>query len=211
MLIKYGLAVKAIEQLEGLSERFPDSPQVHARLRDLYQEGGNAGKAVEHVLALAALYDREGMSDRAEMSLRAALEMFPESTAIRARLGLAPADAAETEEMPPPVFADDLLTEDSTFQSGAPEDEAAPVFEHGDLDLGGLDAHVEPMAGFTEAPGEVIELGAPELPEPFMTEFAPDEAPPMKSAVRRTPRLLSRRSLSHPFKQLLSSNHCPGS
>jgi hypothetical protein len=124
VLIKYGLAAKAIEQLEGLSERFPDSPQVHARLRDLYQEGGNAGKAVEHVLALAALYDREGMSGRAEMALRAALEMFPESTAIQARLGLVPAAAAEAAEMPPVFrrFADRRLA----FQSSAPRT-TAPV------------------------------------------------------------------------------------
>jgi len=178
VLIKYGLAVKAIEQLEALSKRFPDSPLVHARLRDLYQEGGNAGKAVEHVLALAALYDGAGMSDRAEMSLRAALEMFPESTAIRARLGLAPAGAAEAEETAPPAFADGLMTEEPAFQPGAAGEEASPFFEHGDLDLGGLDAHVEPTADLTEAPNGVIELGAPEQaePEPFMNEFVPGEA-----------------------------------
>lgn len=169
VLIKYGLAAKAIEQLEALSERFPDSPQVHARLRDLYQEGGNAGKAVEQVLALAAIYDREGMSERAEMSLRAALEMFPESTAIQARLGLAPAAAAEAEEAPPPVFTEGLAADET----------AMPVFEHGDLDLGGLDAHLEPLADLAEAPGEAIELGAS---EPFMAEFAPDDALPYEEA-----------------------------
>jgi pilus assembly protein FimV len=180
VLIKYGLAAKAIEQLEGLSGRFPDSPQVHARLRDLYQEGGNAGKAVEHVLALAAIYDREGMSDRAEMSLRAALEMFPDSTVLQARLGMAPA-AAEAVEMPP-VFADE-----PSFRPDAAGEEAAPAFEHGDLDLGGLDEPVEPMTGFSEAPGgTAIELGAPEPLDPFMTEFtpettAPDKEPPAES------------------------------
>jgi len=172
VLIKYGLAVKAIEQLEELSGRFPDSPQVHARLRDLYQDGGNAGKAVEHVLALAAIYDRAGMSERAEMSLRAALETFPENPAIRSRLGLAPAAAAEAVEMPPPAFADGLMTEEAAFQPGAAEEEAAPVFEHGDLDLSGL----------TEAPGEAIELGAPEPVDQFMTEFVPDEALPYAEA-----------------------------
>ncbi len=181
VLIKYGLAAKAIEQLEGLSERSPDSPQIHARLRDLYQEGGNAGKAVEHVLTLAAIYERAGMAERAEMSLRAALEMFPESTAIRARLGLAPA-AAETEGMIPPVFTDGLMTEETVLQPGATGEEAPPVFEHGDLDLGGLDEHVEPMAGLTEGPGTVIRLGVPEPADAFMTEFAPDEAQPYEEA-----------------------------
>ena len=177
VLIKYGLAAKAIEQLEELAERFPGSPLVHARLRDLYQEGGNTGKAVDHVLALAAIYDREGMSERAEMSLRAALEMFPESTAIRARLGLAPVAAAEAEEkMPPPVFTEELTAEEAPFQSGASVEEAASVFGQGDLDMAGLDADVPPTAGFTEASGGVIELGAPEQAEPFMTEFAPEEA-----------------------------------
>ncbi len=187
VLIKYGLAAKAIEQLESLSGRFPDSPQVHARLRDLYQEGGNAGKAVEHVLTLASLYEREGMSDRAEMSLRAALEQFPESTAIQARLGLAPAAPPEA---PPPVFADGFLTEEEPFQPAPAEDEAAPGFEHGDLDLGGQDAHVGPMAGVSETPGEAIELGAPEPADPFMTEFVPPvEAPVHEEAPPATPPL----------------------
>jgi tetratricopeptide (TPR) repeat protein len=186
VLIKYGLAAKAIEQLEGMAERFPDSPQVHARLRDLYQDGGNAGKAVEHVLALAALYDREGMSERAEMSLRAALEMFPESAAIRARLGLGPA-AAEAEEMPPPVFPDGLMTEETAFQPGATGEDSPLVFEHGDLDLGGLDAHVEPMADLAEAPGAAIELGAQEPVDPFTTEFAPDDALPYEEAPAEEP------------------------
>ena len=198
VLIKYGLPAKAIEQLEGLSQRFPDSPQVHARLRDFYQEGGNAGKAVEHVLALAAIYDRAGMSERAEMSLRAALEMFPQSNAIRARLGLAPAAVAEAEEMPPPVF------------------------EHGDFDLGGLDAHVEPMpmAGLTEAPGETVELEAPAPADPFMTEFVPDKALPYEEASVAEqpifeppviePPLQAPPPVAHPRSKQLRTEYFPG-
>ncbi len=217
VLIKYGLAAKAIEQLEALSGRFPDSPQVHARLRDLYQEGGDAGKAVEQVLALAALYEREGMSDRAEMSLRSALELFPESTAIQARLGLAPAAPEAT----PPVFADGFLTEEAPFQPAAAGEEAAPVFEHGDLDLGGLDAHVEPLE-FSEAPGEAIELGAPEPADPFMTEFVPpvespfhEKAPPAPPPLNSfapvvEPPLQAAPPVEQPRSSTLRTEYVPG-
>lgn len=214
VLIKYGLAAKAIEQLEGLSGRFPDSPQIHARLRDLYQEGGNAGKAVEHVLTLAAIYERAGMAERAEMSLRAALEMFPESTAIRARLGLAPA-AAEAEGMIPPVFTDGLMTEETVFQPGATGEEAPPVFEHGDLDLGGLDEHVAPMAGLAEEPGTVIELEAPEPADAFMTEFAPDEAQPYEEAPAVEPPIVAppleaAPTVEPPTSRSLRTEYVPG-
>src|SRR5574341_333248 len=72
VLMKYGLAAKALEQLEALVKQFPDSGRVRLRLRDLYREQGNAGKAVEHSLQAADICSRNGLQFQAETILREA-------------------------------------------------------------------------------------------------------------------------------------------
>src|SRR3990172_6329503 len=111
VLIKYGLAGKAVEQLEGLTGKFPESLQVRARLRDLYREQGNTKKAVEYALLLADLYSQRGMSGQAEAALRDALEIEPNNSAVMARLGISP--APEAQPFPPP------LTEEAAFPGPA--------------------------------------------------------------------------------------------
>src|SRR3990170_6358518 len=127
VLIKYGLAGKAVEQLEGLTGKFPESLQVRARLRDLYREQGNTKKAVEYTLLLADLYSQRGMSGQAEAALREALEMEPNNSAVMARLGISPAPAAppaEAQPFPPP------LTEEAAFPEPAfGEQHPAPAEE----------------------------------------------------------------------------------
>jgi tetratricopeptide (TPR) repeat protein len=116
VLIKYGLAGKAVEQLEGLTGKFPESLQVRTRLRDLYREQGNTKKAVEYALLLADLYSQRGMSGQTESVLRDALEIEPNNPAVMARLGISPAPAAppaEAQPFPPP------LTEEGAFPGPA--------------------------------------------------------------------------------------------
>ncbi len=99
VLIKYGLAAKALEQLEGLISRYPQSIQVRTRLKDLYKEQGNFEKEVEHIIALADIYAGQGMDDMKEAVLREGLEIAPNHSEILSRLGMQPAQ----QEAPPAV------------------------------------------------------------------------------------------------------------
>jgi tetratricopeptide (TPR) repeat protein len=92
VLIKYGLAAKALEQLESLAAKHPSSIAVRAKLRDLYQEQGNIVKAVQHVIALADLYAGRGQGDQAAAVLREALTFAPGDRDLMVRLGQAPAE-----------------------------------------------------------------------------------------------------------------------
>lgn len=89
VLIKYGLGSKAVEQLEGVVRRFPESPQVRTRLLDLYREQNNTMKAVVQALMLAELYEKRGQAGESRSVLRAALDLAPGNPQIMARLGMA--------------------------------------------------------------------------------------------------------------------------
>jgi tetratricopeptide (TPR) repeat protein len=154
VLVKYGLAAKAVEQLEGLVGRFPESTQLRIKLRDLYQEQGNVRKAAENALVLADIYTRQGMQDQVEPLLLAALEMDPGNMVIAARLGVAPAVAeaplapAEPARTPEPVL-------DSSITEGPAAEEIAP-----------------PVAPPAEIAFSDLEMA------PFEPEVAPSTAPP---------------------------------
>ncbi len=94
VLVKYGLSAKALEQLEGLAKKFPESVPVRIKLRDLYGDQGNVGKAVAHMLVLADLYAKSGVQDQAESVLQTALELDPDNAEVQSRLGMAPAPSA---------------------------------------------------------------------------------------------------------------------
>jgi pilus assembly protein FimV len=90
VLVKYGLASKALEQLEMLAVTYPDNPPIRIRLKDLYQEQGNASKAVEHALVLADIYSRNNLTDLSESILNSALSIDPTNAALLSKLGKAP-------------------------------------------------------------------------------------------------------------------------
>ncbi|MEK6698858.1 MAG: tetratricopeptide repeat protein [Nitrospirota bacterium] len=131
VLIKYGLAGKAIEQLEGIAGRFPQSPQVRLRLRDLYRDQGNSQKAVQHALGLADIYSAAGMQEQAETALRSALDMDPGNAALQARLGM---PSAAPQEAPPgfgelPEFGFEAAPEAAASAPGEPTVEWQPPME----------------------------------------------------------------------------------
>jgi tetratricopeptide (TPR) repeat protein len=131
VLIKYGLAGKAIEQLEGLAGRFPRSPQVRLRLRDLYRDQGNIQKAVLHALGLADIYSAAGMREQAEAALRSALDIDPGNAALQARLGM---PSAAPQEAPPgfgelPEFGFEAAPEAAAPAPGQPSVEWQPPME----------------------------------------------------------------------------------
>ncbi len=156
VLVKYGLASKAVEQLEGLAGKFPESLQVRTRLRDLYREQGNMKKAMEHALLLAGLYSQRGMSEQEESVLRDALEMEPNNSAVLSRLGISPAPAAppgEPQPFPPP------LSDEAAFPGPALGEQAS-----------------EPASGIA-APSEDGPAIAWQPPVPEITEEALAETP----------------------------------
>jgi len=87
VLIKYGLAAKAIEQLEALTSKFPESPRIRTKLRELYHEQGNIDKAVRHALLAVALYTKYGRDDQATAALQTISELAPDHPAVLSRLG----------------------------------------------------------------------------------------------------------------------------
>ncbi len=101
VLIKYGLSAKALEQLENISAKYPSSPQVRIKLRDLYRDQGNTKKAVEHALRLADIYAKNGLDEQAGSELQAVIELDPDNAEIRSRLGMEPATAPEFGASPP--------------------------------------------------------------------------------------------------------------
>jgi tetratricopeptide (TPR) repeat protein len=105
VLIKYGMATKAVEQLEGLAQRFPESIQVRVKLRDVYGDLGQMSKAAAHMLVLADLYAKRGMLDQSSEILQSAMGLDPTNAEVLARLGISPASSASAEIAAPERFA----------------------------------------------------------------------------------------------------------
>jgi pilus assembly protein FimV len=151
VLIKYGLAVKAIGMLEGMAEKFPEDLQIRIKLKDLYQEQGNVRKAAEHILILADMYAKRGMLDQVEPLLRGAYEMDPANVGIAARLGVAPAaeikapldpsDAVKTQEPAINTLAAGVQSAEETM---LPETHPSEV-TFGDLEIAPFEPEIEPL------------------------------------------------------------------
>jgi pilus assembly protein FimV len=97
VLIKYGLAMKAVEQLEGLARKFPDSTQVRIKLHDVYGDLGQMNKAAAHMLALSDIYAGRGMQNEAQEVLRSALAIAPDNAEVMSRLGMSPQPGSPSE------------------------------------------------------------------------------------------------------------------
>jgi pilus assembly protein FimV len=190
VLIKYGLAAKAIEQLEALSSKFPESPRIRTRLRDLYQEQGNIDKAVRQALLAVALYTKYGNNDEASAVLQAARELAPDHPAVLSKLGRMAASAADgtiaiaPEAVPPseivqepievpvasaepyPAIPEENLVESAVPQEPTRADEI--VFE-------GLDTELPPLEEISSE--EPDESASPAEPSAFVQQPV-DEVPP---------------------------------
>lgn len=188
VLVKYGLATKAIEQLEALAKKFPSSVQTRIKLRDLYGDQGNMARAAVHMLVMADLYAGQGMQDQARQVLESALEMDPNNQAIREKLGLG-APAPEPQETAFHEAATDLGESIPSLDQAAeiPILEATPPPAPDEFTFSDEPAGAPPVPEeisfdqpFTipETPEEKQELFTEEVPEqqqPLTEEFA--EAP----------------------------------
>jgi tetratricopeptide (TPR) repeat protein len=193
VLVKYGLAAKALEQLEALAVKYPESPQVRMRLQDLYRGQGNASKAVEHALALADIYSSKSMSEQADSVLQTALSNYPTNAALLTRLGRpVPSEALppETGAVPlqEPSFETSETAEPYPFEATPPEVlspkpppafETAPQFPEpaptDEITFEGLDAGMPPLEDkepYAEGPLQTAMPAGDANEQPF-TEEAP--------------------------------------
>ena len=157
VLIKYGMASKAMEQLEALAEKFGDSLQVRTRLRDLYQEQGNTQKAVQWAIDLAEVFDRKGLAVEASTTLQQALDLDPANADLLSRLGkesAPPAAAAVVEPSAPPSLDEELTF--GEIELLAPAQEPPAVSLEQEMAFGELDIPV-----LSESPATTGEGPAP--------------------------------------------------
>ncbi len=151
VLVKYGLAGKAIEQLESLAFKFPASAQVRMKLRDLYREQGNAQKAVEHAVALSDIYLQRGMEEQSRSVLSAALETAPGNAEILSRLGEAAASQARESAEAPATAAEETPFGELTLPPETGEMTAEPAV-HEEIPAFDWQPPVEEMAPSGTAP-----------------------------------------------------------
>lgn len=181
VLVKYGLAAKAIEQLEGLVKKFPESTELRFKLRDLHGDQGQMRKAADHMLAVADLYRKRGMEDEAEQVLRSALDMDPSNAEVSARLGVSPAPASAglvaltPPEPAPTAFEDFPPSEDLSGKAAEPASETMGPSEETPFP--------EP-APTGEIVLEGLESGFSQEAEPSVTAEPPvDETPSTETAL----------------------------
>ncbi len=124
VLVKYGLATKALEQLERLAQKFPQSIQVRIKLRDVCGDLSQMGKAAVHMLALADLYTARGMLQQARETLQSALAIDPANAVIMSKLGITPPPAAPAAPQRP--AAGQVFTAAPPAPSAPPFEEASP-------------------------------------------------------------------------------------
>jgi pilus assembly protein FimV len=146
VLIKYGLGAKAVEQLEGVVRRFPDSTKVRTRLLDLYRDQKHTMKAVVQALMLAELYEKRGQDEASHAVLRAALELAPGNTQIMAKLGMTAAEAEEPEaEVPEAIETIETIEEPESIE---------PLAEIPELEIPGIES-LELETSAEEKPAEL--------------------------------------------------------
>lgn len=165
VLIKYGLAMKAVDQLETLARKFPDSPQVRIKLHNVYGDLGQMTKAAAHMLALADIYAGRGMQDEEQDVLRSALAIDPSNSEVRSKLGI----GLEPESAPPVETAEEAPLE-REHPSAPPVDEFPGTPAPMDMDVfEGFDAGARATEYVPPEPS------APAFEEPMPIEAAPQE------------------------------------
>jgi tetratricopeptide (TPR) repeat protein len=175
VLIKYGLADKAVEQLEALRSNFPDNPRIPVKLRDIYREQGNIDKAVQHALFVVALYSKSGREDQAAAALQETFEMAPDHPAVLSKLGRAPITPIEPVQNAPEEILQPAIMQDH-LETPLAEPEISPPSPE--------EITAETIAPPKSAQADEIEfagLGSelPPLEEPWPAETVPVAEPPV--------------------------------
>jgi tetratricopeptide (TPR) repeat protein len=80
--IQEGKYPEAAGLLEQLIDGFPDSTDLHERLKNVYIEQGNNDKAIGECLVLADLYKKEGNVERKNTIIAAAISLNPDDPRV---------------------------------------------------------------------------------------------------------------------------------
>jgi len=88
--LKFGLSVKAIEQLHQVLAMDPDNELARQKLKDIYKSDGQTSKAIEQCLYLIEIYQRLGNQAGREAVLEEAKGLDPENPRIRELTDLSP-------------------------------------------------------------------------------------------------------------------------
>jgi tetratricopeptide (TPR) repeat protein len=76
--LKFGVFEEARKRLEPLKVQYPDNPEVHIKLKQLYLEIGDKEMAVTECLVLSEIYKRKGMTEEAERFIEEARSINPD-------------------------------------------------------------------------------------------------------------------------------------
>lgn len=79
---KYGLIEKAIEQLQIVVNKYPNSVVAHQKLKEIYLEKGERDKAVEECVVMSRVFRKRGDLDQAEDLLSEARQINPNHPAL---------------------------------------------------------------------------------------------------------------------------------
>ncbi len=94
---KYGLIDKAIEQLQIITGRYANSVVAHQKLKEIYVEKGERGKAVEECVIMSKIFRRQGDMDQAEDLLSEARQIDPNHPALEKAFKEMPATTSSTD------------------------------------------------------------------------------------------------------------------
>jgi len=83
--LKFGVFEEARNRLEPLKVRYPDNPEVHMKLKQLYLEIGDKEMAVTECLVLSEIYKRKGMTEEAERFIEEARSINPDDERLSMR------------------------------------------------------------------------------------------------------------------------------
>ncbi len=149
--LKFGVYEEARKRLEPLKVHYPDNPDIHIKLKQLYLEIGDKEMAVTECLAISEIYRRQGMMEEAEKFIEEARSINPdderllmrevespvlshrEESLISSSFADAKEEAVETFERPTAPSREDYLeafTEAEFYEKQGLTDEALKVYRH---------------------------------------------------------------------------------
>lgn len=94
---KYGLIDKAIEQLHIITGRYANSVVARQKLKEIYVEKGERGKAVEECVIMSKIFRRQGDMDQAEDLLSEARQIDPNHPSLEKAFKEMPATTSSTD------------------------------------------------------------------------------------------------------------------
>ncbi len=193
VLVKYGLATKALEQLENLARRYPENINIRIKLSNLYGDLGQMDKSAAHMIVLADLYATRGMQDKAAETLRTVSVIDPANVKVQSRLHDESSGAI-------PEAAQNIVEPDKPF-AAEPE---LPTFPLDDIDKAEyLPAEVAQEVKLTPPPSEELLKHEPAPTDASAFESLDIDALPSAEVDSFTPMT----PLSEPGSQLTVEDH----